>query len=404
MIIVGGSYIEQVGEPRDLQPGGSGLRAVTALAAVAKDLKFVTAADNEQRSVVAALTAGLGVKADIRERNLPVVFSYWTPVFSPWFETSARVAHPIEVEGDQVLAYAMVEGDPVVRAECVVLDPQGRGDIESVRCMLDGSTRRILVANENEALALSADQSSLPEAVSQLRHDLELDALVVKRGVRGAVVAVGTGTTKIPSLPTDRVWPFGSGDVFSGAFAHAYFEGKTAVHAAAVASHAASVWCRTRAVPLPADAHMAVDNDLRSRPGTVYLAGPLFTLPQRNFLQFLREALENVGVAVFSPLEDVGLADTAGDATGAVSTDTLIADKDLAGLEASSAVFAWLDGLDAGTLFEVGWAQRCEIPVIAYLAEDDPRGLTMVRGAGAEIHHDLSTAIYRAAWAATRVT
>ena len=72
---------------------------------------------------------------------------------------------------------------------------------------------------------------------------------------------------------------------------------------------------------------------------------------------------------------------------------------DLAGLDRAAAVLALLDGWDPGTLYEVGWAQRKGLPVVCYLQGMQREGAKMLVGSGAELHDDLSTALYRAAWA-----
>jgi len=90
-------------------------------------------------------------------------------------------------------------------------------------------------------------------------------------------------------------------------------------------------------------------------------------------------------------LHDVGLGD--GDD---------VAPKDIEGLKASRCVLALIDGLDTGTVFEVGYARSLAKPVIA-LAESTPlEALKMIAGTKCEIVSDFVTAIYRTAWTARR--
>ena len=71
-------------------------------------------------------------------------------------------------------------------------------------------------------------------------------------------------------------------------------------------------------------------------------------------------------------------------------------------LERADAVFALLDGLDPGTLFEVGYARSRGKPVVG-LAEAVPRSaLTMYEGTGCFLTPDFTTAVYRAGWEARR--
>ena len=76
-----------------------------------------------------------------------------------------------------------------------------------------------------------------------------------------------------------------------------------------------------------------------------------------------------------------------------------VAPQDLFGLEQSGLLLALLDGLDAGTLYEVGYARSREIPVVAVAESVDANDLTMLLGSGCIVTNDLTTGIYRACWA-----
>jgi nucleoside 2-deoxyribosyltransferase len=100
----------------------------------------------------------------------------------------------------------------------------------------------------------------------------------------------------------------------------------------------------------------------------------------------VRHALVELGAQPFSPLHDVGRG----------GPEVAIADLD--GLDRSASVLALLDEFDPGTLIEVGYAIRRDVPVVAYL---DPRPLqhmVMIEGSGVEVVDDLSSAVYRAIW------
>ncbi len=120
----------------------------------------------------------------------------------------------------------------------------------------------------------------------------------------------------------------------------------------------------------------------------VYLAAPFFSLSERWLVETSRAVLAGLGAAVFSPLHDVGVG---GDE---------VAGPDLDGLRRADAVFALLDGWDPGTVYEVGWAHREDLPVVGFLNTPAHEGTKMLVGAGAELHDDLSSALYRAVWAA----
>src|SRR3546814_19719315 len=75
--------------------------------------------------------------------------------------------------------------------------------------------------------------------------------------------------------------------------------------------------------------------------GKVYLAAPFFDLAQRWLFEEARSNLLDMGAQVFSPVHEVG--------PGPAS---IVAPEDIAGLEAADVVFAVLNGVDPGTIFE----------------------------------------------------
>jgi nucleoside 2-deoxyribosyltransferase len=127
----------------------------------------------------------------------------------------------------------------------------------------------------------------------------------------------------------------------------------------------------------------------RGAGGKVYLAGPFFNLAQRWLVNESRRSLADLDCAVFSPLHDVG--------RGAPDH---VAPADLEGLHQCTAVLALVDGSDAGTLFEVGYARALGLPVVALTQQEPEEAITMLRGTNCDITDSFTTAIYRAAWAA----
>ena len=61
-------------------------------------------------------------------------------------------------------------------------------------------------------------------------------------------------------------------------------------------------------------------------------------------------------------------------------------------------VLAILDGIDSGTLFEVGYARARGVPVYALAQAVAPEDLKMVKGSGCRVFDDFVTAIHHAAW------
>ena len=395
MKILGGSYRETCEVPESDEVAGSGLRAAGAVAAVAKPTLH-TAVDDALQVDVETVAGGLHVRLDCVERDQPVGFRYFTPMSNPTIDGPGAAAEALHVEGDAVLAFGMVEaGERSVNCKRLVVDPQRPRDLSRLDLDPYRYDQLALVCNSNEIRALGEGADPVEAAVAA-RERYGADVVVVKRGAVGAAV-VTPEITHVGPHPTMSVWPIGSGDVFAGAFAHCWGSGADAVEAARAASAAAAWWCGTKAMTVPAEileggapSHPAVAADeLRVPPTTrVYLAGPFFDLPQRWLVDRARHSLVGLGADVFSPYHDVG---PGGDEVAAA---------DLEGLHSCGAVLALADGWDAGTLYECGWASRARIPIIAFGANPSSEAAKMLVGDGAEMHSDLSTAVYRSIWAA----
>ena len=95
-------------------------------------------------------------------------------------------------------------------------------------------------------------------------------------------------------------------------------------------------------------------------------------------------------MTVFSPYHDVG----EGEAEDVVP-------KDIEALDVCDCVFAIVDGLDSGTLFEIGYAVAKGKKVVVYVENETEGTLKMLKGTGCEIESDFTTAVYKTIWNAT---
>lgn len=226
----------------------------------------------------------------------------------------------------------------------------------------------------------------------QLIQAENAETVVVKCGAAGAFVYIQTGqATQIPSYRSARVFKIGSGDVFSAAFAHFWGEqGIEPAAAADLASRCTAWYCDRRQLPLPSPQELETLSALSRnvQPGRIYLAAPFFDIGQRWAVEEARLCLVRLGADVFSPVHEVGF-----------DVPEVVAPADLAGLQTCSAVLAIVSGGDPGTLFEIGYARRLGIPVIALAERTQTRDLTMLIGSGCEIARDFASAVYRAIWA-----
>jgi nucleoside 2-deoxyribosyltransferase len=412
MIVIGGTYDEIVVEPDSHDVMGSGMRAAAALTLRDERPAFHTALDADVEEEAGYVADALGVKlVEALPRDERVGFRYLTPISTPAVNgPSSRLADGahFDVADDTVLLFGLIEapaGGVKVDSDILVFDPQRPRDADPLQLQGLNAKRRFVVANTTEmgklgrtpgGQALNAAPSLRDAAANLLSTREGIEGVVTKRGAAGSLVSWrADGEIRhhiVGAHPTSRVWPIGSGDTFSAGLAHALDSGADLVEAAKLGSAAAAHWCSTRN---PAVTRKILDGDFSDVPraaeegsGKVYLAGPFFTVAERWLIETVKDYLEGLGVQVWSPVHEVGHG---GDD---------VAQKDLDGLRECDAVLALLDHSDPGTIFEVGWAVRSDYPIVGFASSLNPDGAKMMAGTTVELHKDLSTACYRAAWAA----
>jgi len=395
--VCGGTYLEDCREPQWFELFGSGLRAASALARLKVATKLSTFVSADQLPVLEA--KGEGVEVLHSAVPATIVFEYLHPLSKPVTAPDAVVRavtqNPLrmEVDAEKVVRFGMVEGTCKVRAKVAVYDPQSPGDPR--RFSENGSSvdRLAIVANRFEAERLSGEKD--PEAAALALVAQGAEVAVVKCGAFGCWVGCGGQAVSVPAFRTQFVFPIGSGDVFTAVFARCWMElGLSPVEAARFASIGTAYYVETRLFP---DANALADSArpiLKPLPSAqrkrVYLAAPFFNLPQRWLVEEFLSALRDAGVAVFSPVHDVGRG----------SAEVIYA-GDIKGLKEAGVVLACLDGLDPGTIYEVGFAQSLGLPVVAFVSAERAEDLKMPIGGGCELAEDFATAFYLTTWAAT---
>lgn len=392
MIVVGGTYREICIDPYVDALRGSGFRAAAALRNSAA-VKLCSAVDGAERAEADLIAGGLDLDVEWIPRSEPVRFTYATPVSSPTIDgRMATTADGLSAEDGAVLVFGMIEQPFVkvsVTADRVVIDPQQPRDLSGLDLTSIHAKEIAIVANLRETIALG-ESEDVGTAADNLRKRYRADVVVTKLAARGALVTTGSGRQSVGAFATKTVWPIGSGDIFAAAFALAWAEERQdPLVAARAASRAAAAWCSSGRDGFEvgqADDLTAKEVD-PSHKARVYLASPFHTLSQRWLVHLARDVLQGLGSDVFSPFHDVGPGGTE------------VAEKDLAGLRACSAVFAVLDGSDPGTVFEAGYATARGLPVICYAEHEETEVWKMLSGTGAQFHTDLSSALYHAVWA-----
>ncbi|UWZ85144.1 PfkB family carbohydrate kinase [Occallatibacter riparius] len=294
----------------------------------------------------------------------------------------------ISVKDDVVLRFGMLEGTAVVDSEFCVYDPQSAFAPERFGDNGSRASRLAIVANRNEIRLMTGLPDPIAAAQSLLLEGAEL--VVIKGGTEGALVVQASGVSPVPAFESRSSWTIGSGDVFAAIFAARWAGHQdTPEIAAELASRGVAEYAEAMALPIPnADVLRATKRrSVTRKPGRVYLAGPFFSLGQRWIIDELRSSFLGFGLGVFSPVHDVGRGPA-----------EVVGPADLNGLECCDRLFAVLDGLDPGTIFEIGYARRMGLPVYVLAQSVAAEDLKMIQGSGCRIFDDLSTAVHHTVW------
>jgi hypothetical protein len=394
MHIIGGTYLEHVNEPYWHEIFGSGMRATSILASVCNSLTLSTYLSEDEDLVAEAKSGIFGFHLMPNKRERTISFSYFhglsRPHISPHLSQMQK-EEPIFIDTDEcILRFGMIEGDAIVHGKTVVYDPQSAFLPAPFHENGSKANRLAIILNAGEALSLTKERS-VSSAGELLSRNSGAEVVVIKRGPFGCLVFSKEKTASINAYKTERVFPIGSGDVFTAMFTHYWGEeGLDANEAANNASIATAHFCNFQIIPLPRN----YKDEVKFPAATgavegkqVYLAGPFFTTAQRWLIEECVQLLQQVGVKVFSPYHSVG-----------IGTGNQVYSLDIEGLEKSDVIFACLDGLDSGTIYEVGYAKAIGKQVIVFVQNESKENLKMITGAGCRICNDLVTALYEVIW------
>ena len=315
------------------------------------------------------------------------VHSLSRPVITPSPSRIARYG-PIDAAAEVVLRFGMLEGTARVEADRCVYDPQSAFAPQPFKKNGSQAGKLAIVGNRREICELGGDDS--PSDAGARLVEEGADVVVVKSGAAGAQVITAIVTTHVPPYRSDAVWTLGSGDVFAAMFAVRWaVHGDSPVDAARLASTAVSAYAENRELPVPSTEALLRREAVATKAisGEVYLASPFFNVSQRWLVDEVRRSLADLGLKVFSPLHEIG--------PGPADE---VAPADIAALKKCDIVFAVLDGLDSGTVFEVGFTRALEKPVYALAQNVSTEDLKMIEGSGCRVYHDLVTALHHAVW------
>lgn len=401
MIVAGGTYYERCDVPEYDNLYGSALRGISSIQTISENTnRLETCIAEDEQDILESYSDTYGFNYETEDIPETISFNYLHALSEPSVEPEEGLEYDKEIgpiEGDSILRFSLAEGTAVVEGGQVVYDPQS-GNPENFHENGSTAEKLALVLNENEAKLLTTKESQEDILNALTQGSESADVVVLKCGASGALVREDDSTYEIPVFSTERVWPIGSGDIFSAVFACYWMDhGKSAQDAARRASLATAYYCDTQILPIPSNPIEIPDfepeeisTDINSEKLSIYLAGPFFDVDQLWFVEEVWRILTQWGASVFSPYHDVGLANE--------NNEAEVAKRDLEAIEECDVVFALFGGGDSGTLFEVGYAHKAGKPVFIYDNNSDKRRHTMTRGSGCKVYSDLPSAIYNLFW------
>lgn len=392
--VTGGTYIESCQESNWNELFGSGLRSAASLSILADEVQLHTFVSEEELLNLNANANTYHINLVIKKFYKTIYFKYFHSLSTPRIIPNIFGNETITVDGDVVLRFGFIEGSAIVSGNRVVYDPQS--PTNPIPFSKNGSKADSLaiVANRIEILSLTQSHDFIDAGKILIEKGAEV--VIVKHGAFGATVISKGGIFSIPVFQSPSVFPIGSGDIFSAIFTFYWGEKKLdPVEAAILSSKATAYYCNNRALPLPKNftdlcdfTEMKINIDeVVHHPPQIYLAGPFFTISQRWLINEVRKYLLYQGIKVFSPYHDVGRG-----------LANKVVPADINGINQSKLVFALVDGLDAGTLFEIGYARAKGLPVMVFVQNEGAGDLKMLEGSDCKIFNDLASAIYNTIW------
>lgn len=398
--VVGGTYVESCVFPYWYEIYGSGGRAVSALLELGIEVDFYSYLSTDSSAIMETRKHAYSGKLNIHATSIDtsIIFEYLYPLGYPAVSNSLIGINPIQIKepNTNFLVFGILESNAIIHGNKVVYDPQNPASPKSYTDNGSSAKQLALILNLFEAKKLVKSDVS-DESIEKIGITLlnQADVVVIKMGSEGATVfdKKSQKVEYIPCYCTNKVWKIGTGDVFSASFAYAWIvKEMNPVQSAQFAAKATAYYADTKSF-LGKDGFNNLNYPTIVSQGikSVYLAGPFFNLQQLWLINECRRNLYEFGFEVFSPYHDVGpgLADQ-------------VVSKDLAGINDCDIMFALLDDMDPGTIFEIGYAKAKGKTVIIYTSNPNEEHLKMMQGSHCLIFNDLTSAIYNAYWAANK--
>lgn len=400
--VVGGVYRELVPREGWNEYFGSAGRAAEALVELGSEVELHTFLDKGAAASLANRNRRRRYAIHSQEVERVATFAYMHELARPAISQPSDDHASFAIETKNAVVYGLFAGAATVDADYVVYDPQNAAAPRLFRDQGSKARHLAVVLNQFEAATLlrMPAETGLDVLVKEIAELEGAEVVIMKAGPVGAYVRTATEQTFVPSYQTSSVFKIGSGDIFVATFAQGWIElGMSAHEAADRASRATAFYVQERR-PATADELKAfkpekvdVGEKMKSRSlgdrPKVYLAGPFFTMGQLWVIEEARRALSSLDIDVVSPFHLVGPGP---------AEDVVKADLEL--LDESELVLAIGDGMDPGTVFEVGYAKAQGKPVVFYAENEVGEDIKMFEGSDCYMVRHFPTAIYRTVWAA----
>ena len=141
LTVTGGLYVEKCVQPLWDAVFGSGGRAAVAVSSLVPETVLAAYVPDVLAGDAQALADRFDFKLQAEPASYPVTFDYLHPLSTPHITPSLdhMVAHPpIQIKGELILRFGMLEGDAIIDANTAVYDPQSAFGAKSFRS--NGST------------------------------------------------------------------------------------------------------------------------------------------------------------------------------------------------------------------------------------------------------------------------
>lgn len=291
MIVVGGTYVERCELPYWNQIYGSGLRAAIALSSLSSGCALHSYVNRLWSEDVEATLETFGITSNlsITEEQIAFDYLYGFDNLTTVDPEKVKKSRSIDIKGNTVLCFGMLEGSARVSGKRVVFDPQytnpssfwdNGSEAENLALILN-SAELVMSGidawpeNRNPWLATDEERSRAARNIFDAAPSRHV-VIVVKHSVGGAeVYADDESPINVPAFAADSFFKIGSGDVFSAAFAYAWGSQQMhTVEAARYASLCSAYYVEGRQLSLSAPGRIAVKPEVVGRvAGGIALTG-----------------------------------------------------------------------------------------------------------------------------------